>query len=491
MDNKIDDKIGINFVKDFQEKEIRGLTPRVKKPRVISLLKIFLIILITFSVFFSNIVFSNNSILTGPFASLPKIGLSKAWTAFKGYVLGQNKVLKGELDDRVNILLLGMGGRGHQGPYLTDTIILVSIKPSLKKMSLVSIPRDLYVPIRGHGWRKINNANAFGEAEQAGSGGLLASQTISDILNLYIPYYLRIDFKGFEKLIDDLGGIKIYVERDFTDYQYPAPNFKYQTISFKQGWQKMDGELALKFARSRHGTNGENSDFARAKRQQKILLAIKKKALSLSTLTNPTKISKMIRNLENSITTNLTLEEMIRLAKLAEDIDTENIINFTLSSDPGNFLTSDFTPDGAYILRPKTGNFEEIAFFINHIFEQNTRLVSNKTNPTNQGIKKSFEKTKLLILNGTKQTGLARTNADFFKTLGFSVPRIGNAPRQDYEKTVIYKLNDYNNKDALMLIREKLDANVSDHLPTFLETSILKGEEFDFLIVLGMDNVKK
>lgn len=481
--------IGINFVKDFQEKKIKELTPRPKKSRAVFFLKIFLIVAIAFFVFFSNIVFSDDSILNGSFGLFPKIGLSKMWLAFRGYVLGQDKILKGESEDRINILLLGMGGKGHQGPYLTDTIILVSIKPSTGKLALVSIPRDLYVPIIGHGWRKINNANAFGEAEQPGSGGLLASQTISNVLNLPINYYLRIDFKGFEKLIDDLGGIKVYVERDFIDYQYPAPNFKYQVVSFKKGWQKMDGDTALKFARSRHGTNGEGSDFARAKRQQKILLAIKNKALALSTLMNPAKINKMIQNLENSIATNLDLEEMIRLAKMAGNIDTKDIISFTLNNNPDNFLVSDTTLDGAFILRPKTGNFNDLAFFVNHIFE-NAETVSGQTKKRKEENTQPLKKTWLLILNGTTKTGLARTTAAFFKTLGFSVPRVSNAPRQDYEKTVIYKLDD-TNPDALSLIKEKLNANVSKDLPAFLKNSILEGEKFDFLIVLGLNNVEK
>ncbi len=476
----------INFLEDFSKKDISGETLKKtkKKDGFPFFLKIFLIIFISFFVFFSSTVFSNNSILNFHFGPLPQIGFSKVWIAVKGYLFNKTHTLKGEKEDRINILLLGMGGKGHDGPYLTDTIILVSIKPSTKEMALISIPRDLYVPIPGHGWRKINNANAFGEEETPGRGAILAEQTVSHILDLPIHYYVRIDFQGFKKLIDDLGGIRVYVERSFVDTHYPAPNHKYQTISFKKGWQKMDGEQALKFARSRHGTNGESSDFARAKRQQKIILAIKKKALSFSTLLDNYKTSKMIKNLEKSIQTDLTFEEIIRLAKITESIEKDNIINFTFDDSPNNFLIPGKTLDNAFILQPKTGNFKEMAYFVNHIFDEKNPLTQKEKEKELE--KKPLPPAKLIVLNGTKKNGLAKKTALSLKTFGFSIIKIGNSPQQNYEKTVIYQLKK-ENQDSLIFLKEKLKANVSHTLPEFLKTSIPSNKEnsVDFIIVLG------
>ena len=188
----------------------------------------------------------------------------------KQFAENRNKTLEGEKDDRINILIMGMGGKYHEGSYLTDTIMIASIKPSTKQVSLVSLPRDLQVEIPGYGWRKINNANAFGEINNEGYGAELARQVVEKSFDMDIHYYIRIDFTGFEEIVDSLNGIDVMVDSAFTDYQYPTEDKKYQIVSFRAGPQTMYGEEALKYARSRHsGMNGEGSDFARSKRQQK------------------------------------------------------------------------------------------------------------------------------------------------------------------------------------------------------------------------------
>ena len=123
----------------------------------------------------------------------------------RNFVLAGDRTVEGFKDDRVNILLLGVGGEGHDGEQLSDTIILASIKPSTKQIALLSIPRDLSVDIPGYGVRKINAANAFGEQTNPGEGGTLAAQVVSETLGTPIPYWIRIDFKAFEEIIDKLG----------------------------------------------------------------------------------------------------------------------------------------------------------------------------------------------------------------------------------------------------------------------------------------------
>ncbi len=113
--------------------------------------------------------------------------------------IGNDKPLKGELSDRINVLILGMGGAQHEGPYLTDSIILASIKPSSHQIALLSIPRDLYVPIPKYGWQRINFANALGVARSK-DGGELSSEVVSDVLNVPVHYWVRADFRNFQRI---------------------------------------------------------------------------------------------------------------------------------------------------------------------------------------------------------------------------------------------------------------------------------------------------
>jgi len=408
----------------------------------------------------------------------------------KSLVASDDKILKGENQDRVNILLLGMGGEGHSGAYLTDTIILASLKPSTNQVAFLSIPRDLYVPIPGYGWRKINNANAFGEINSS-NGSELATEVIENITGQTIHYYGRLDFQGFTKIVDLLGGLEIEVETAFTDYMYPDWNYGYQTVSFEEGLQTMDGNQVLKLVRSRHGNNGEGSDFARSDRQQKVLLSFKDKMLSFSTLLNPKKIIDILDSLQEHTKTNMEAWELVRVAKLAMSINQEEIINQVLSTGAGSILYPETTIDGAYILRPKAGldDFSEIEEIAANIF---TASFTNKENA------------QIEIQNGTTIDGLAGSTAAYLIDKNLSVVNIGNASRNDYQKTVIYDLSKGTKPQTLQAIKNEMKANVSTLLPAFLEnrtaiayedlainsninSNLDSTEDLDFIIVLGTD----
>jgi LCP family protein required for cell wall assembly len=260
-----------------------------------------------------------------------------------------------------------MPGDGHDGPYLTDTIILASIKPSEQEVALISIPRDLIIPLEGYGLPKINSVNAIGEARNIGDGGNYATAAISKVFNIDIQYYVRIDFTGFRQAIDDIGGIEIDVETGFTDHMFPTNNHKTKTISFAQGQQVLDGARALQFARSRHGNNGENSDFARMKRQQKILKAMQNKIFSWRLFINLQTVQEALTSFSSHVATNLKVSELIRLGDLT--YSAKNYISKSLDHN-GNKLVSDGVGlDGASILQPSSGNYSNITIFINNIFE--------------------------------------------------------------------------------------------------------------------------
>jgi len=220
-----------------------------------------------------------------------------------------------------NILIAGIGGENHDGGMLTDTIIFTSIDMQNNKIATLNIPRDLYIDLGDkYGYNKINSANAFGEQEKPGSGMLFLQNEVEKILNQDIDYYIRIDFDGFKDIIDTLGGITINVERSFVDNQYPTENFGYKTIYFQAGPQVMNGERALEYTRSRHGTNGEGSDFARSKRQQQVIEAVKDKILSEINTYNPTKIISIFDALKRHISTNLSYKDIYNLYKIADNL---------------------------------------------------------------------------------------------------------------------------------------------------------------------------
>jgi len=394
-------------------------------------------------------------------------------------VLGitNDKPLRGEDEDRINILLTGMGGLGHDGPFLTDTIILVSIKPSTNQISMLSVPRDLSIPIPNYGWKKINSVNHYGEMAEAGSGAQFSSEVLSGVFDQPIHYYLRVDFAGFVDLVNELGGLDVYVDRSFVDYQFPADNYAYQTVKFEKGWTKMDGEAALNFTRSRHGNNGEGSDFARSQRQQKVIKAFKEKALSLNTLLSPGKLGALYDSYKNSVSMNMEPWEMLRFAKIAKNLDDNHINTYVLDDSPDGLLYSTIINE-AYLLLPRDQTFGTIKRLIANIFLPQDAL--------NRNLSASIE-----VRNGTKIEGLASKAASLLKTKGFDISLIANAERQDFEQTVIYDFTKGQKPELLTKLKAELNANVSVTLPEWLNetdnTNSVSYSKADFLVILGKD----
>ncbi len=408
----------------------------------------------------------------------------------KHLVESADSKLKGEANDRINILLLGIGGKNHDGGLLTDTIILASLKPSEKKLSLLSIPRDLAAPIENMGWKKINSVNAFAEMKNPGSGGLAISQTISDIFQIPVDYYLTIDFTGFEKIIDDLGGIEIDVENSFDDYKYPilgnedAPwEQRFEHLHIEEGKQTMNGETALKYTRSRHAYGIEGSDFARSKRQQKVLEAVKEKVASLNILFKPTMISKIISHISENYNSNFKIWEMVKLWGLINDMENKNISNRVLDNSPSGLLVDTIGLDGAYLLSPRSGDFSEIKYLVNNIFNEA---------PADDKKKVKADQAAVEIRNGTWINGLANKMALDLEKYGFNITRVGNTSQKNFEKSVIYDLTYGEKIQALSILKNMANANVALGMPQWLIDDLAKeiSEEKnpvqpDFILILG------
>ncbi len=477
-------KMEINFLEKYKDKEKKHFPTIWKSALVFGILA---------PLFFFPPTFLQN---LNPFSKIGSVfenfefqNITEWVNQIGKLIRSDDKILAGEKENRINFLLLGMGGAGHEGAYLTDTIIIASFAPKENQVAMVSIPRDLAVSLPDYGWRKINTINAFAEMNERGSGGEVTAESVGKVFDIPIHYYIRADFLGFEKLIDKLGGISVYVDRGFTDDQYPTDDFKYQVVSFEEGPQVMDGETALKFARSRHGTSGEASDFARSRRQQKIIVALKEKVFSLSTLLNPLKIQSLYETMSNSISTNLELWEMVRLSQMARDIDTGNIIHQVVSADPGGLLVA-ANVNGAYILEPRAGNFSELQFLVKNIFNLKSQTASEEKPKI----------TRIEIQNGTKKTGLAAKTSEDLTKLGYKITKIGNAKEQNYEKTIIYDLTQGKKNEELNFLKEKFGADVSFSIPSWMTSPITPTEvtilptpaaasennnTADFLIILG------
>lgn len=307
-----------------------------------------------------------------------------------------------EVNGHTNVLLLGIGGGSHDGPNLTDTIILASIDWKQNTVTLVSIPRDLWVPSIPASFKKINEAYAL-------SGGLsLAEKTVSDVTGQQIQYGVRLDFHGFVAAINEIGGVDVNVQHTLDDYHYPisgmeddtcghtpdelqafnaslsaVPNVddanfaffpcRYKHLHVDTGMQHMDGELALEFARSRHAAGSEGSDFARSARQQLIIEAVRNKLIS-SAFLNPAKLLGLYNIMQSSIDTDIsqaTLGVFLDKALVLKDAKIHTAVidwgDYT-TGRPGLLINAPIAPEydysAALIPRMGNGDFSEIHNFV-------------------------------------------------------------------------------------------------------------------------------
>jgi LCP family protein required for cell wall assembly len=285
-------------------------------------------------------------------------------------------------DNHTNILILGKAGEGHAAPELTDTIILASVDHSKNKESikLLSLPRDIWITdLRA----KLNSVYYWGKKKQAGGGTVLAKSVVEEITGVPIHYVVIIDFSGFVEIIDDVGGVDVNVDKSFVDEKYPIagkeddlcdgdPEYlcRYETIKFEAGIQHMDGTTALKFVRSRQSEDlEEGTDFARSKRQQLVISALKNKILSREVLFSYSKLKSLRENYNKVVQTDLTEPAMAILAR--RGLQARN--NITPHTIPEDLLENPpLSPqyDNLYVFIPKSGDWEEVKSWVRDIFAQ-------------------------------------------------------------------------------------------------------------------------
>ena len=339
--------------------------------------------------------------------------LVKFLPVFWELMVQKEVVLKETKENRVNVLLLGVGGGDHEGPDLTDTVIFASLDPKTKRVTLVSLPRDLWIPDIG---AKVNAAYTFGEEKQKGGGLVLTKAVVGKVVGQQIDYAIKIDFSGFEKAVDMVGGLDIDVDNTFDDYAYPIAGLekepcgfdddkiaslsaeiatgsatesdafpcRYEHLHFDQGTMHMDGKTALKYVRSRHALGPEGSDFARSKRQEKVINAFKDKIFSAGTLLNPGKVFRLLDVLEGSIEMDIKQEEFDDFVRLAQKLKGAKINSAIIDigdEERSGLLVNPPISDEyfkAWVLSPRIGNgeYREIQKYINCIIDGNECVVT-------------------------------------------------------------------------------------------------------------------
>lgn len=259
-------------------------------------------------------------------------------TLIKSSVDSSGQVMLEYPEDMVNILLVGE----NQG--LTDTMMVAAVNPDTEKITLISVPRDLYV-----NGRKINSVYYHYGIDKL-------KQSLSDILGLKIHEYVVVDVHAFPAVVDVLGGVDIYVDKALYDNQYPNGRGGYQVVDISSGQHHMDGEMALTYARSRKST----SDFDRARRQQAVIQSLYRKVKELDLAHNKTKAIEMYNTVKEYVHTDLDVFSAIAYAKMFRGYEVEH--NNVLSNT--NYLYSMINASGAYVLLPNAGNYDEIKSYV-------------------------------------------------------------------------------------------------------------------------------
>ncbi|MCO5185112.1 MAG: LCP family protein [Anaerolineae bacterium] len=249
-------------------------------------------------------------------------------------------------DERINVLVMGIDRRPGQ-PFIsrTDTMMLLSIDPGAETASMLSIPRDLWVDIPGIGVNRVNTAFLNGaRSGNSAEGAALAMETLRTNLGVPVDHYLLIDFQAVTNVIDSLGGVTVDVPYEIYDPTYPDHGTGYDPLYVPAGVQTMDGEMALKYMRTRHS----DSDFGRARRQQQIIMALRSQAATLGFADLLLRAPTLYRQLEEGIFTDLTLDQLLVIASTASDIPTDHIRSEVLDY---TYVESWTSPGGGSVLR--------------------------------------------------------------------------------------------------------------------------------------------
>lgn len=415
---------------------------------------------------------------------------------FRGNLLGlvQSVPLKTDSNGRSNILVFGTSedseahkANGGQGaPYLTDSMMVLSVDQENKDAYMISIPRDMYVDFDGHACTsgysgRINEVyqcfSEFGVNEREGTQAL--RKKAGEVVGLDIQYTAQVNYTVVKDVVDAIGGISVVIESDDPRGVYD-PNFDWQCnhqcnlVKYPNGpTGTLDGERALALARARNANGGyglARGNFDREQYQQKILKAIREKAVSVGTLADLGKVTSLLDALGDNLRTNFETKEIRTLMGLGTDIPSDKIISINLDqADPAVYQFTNV--GGGSLITPTSGDFD-----YSSISQYVRRQISS--DPVVR------EQAKIGVYNGSGVAGLAGVEADKLRLEGYAVVdnAIGNAPEGKYDGYEVYEMTDDKPET-----RKSLEARYDVTVKTSKAPVAVQG--LDYVIVVGRASV--
>ncbi|HNS39264.1 MAG: LCP family protein [Anaerolineae bacterium] len=372
---------------------------------------------------------------------------------------------------RVNILLLGVDLRcDEEGPTHSDTIIVTSIDPVSRSAVMLSLPRDLWVEIPNNGVARINQAFFLGEAyEYPGGGPALAVETVEAFLGINIDYYVAVNFQAVIDFVNLMGGIVVDVPERIVDETYPDNCYGYDPFTIEAGRQRLDGEIALKYARTRATFGG---DIDRANRQQEVILATRKQATQLDTLPQLLfRAPQLWQSFRTNVDTNMDFDTALQLANLLRNIPEDNIRNVVLDY---NYVENNTTFDGQQVLVPYR---DQVRALRDELFAPPA-----VPTPVIEALPTviTVENARVGIYNGTSVFGLAADTRDYLRRRGIVVTDVGNADSANY---TAHQIIDYgSHPGTVQQLIQLLGVP-----PLNVSTGTNPEGDFDILVILGGD----
>lgn len=374
-------------------------------------------------------------------------------------------------EERVTFLLMGIDQRcEEEGPTHTDSIMLLTVDPVSQSASLLSLPRDLWVSIPEVGVDRINQAFYFGEVyELPGGGPTLAIETVEGLLGVPIDYFVTVNFDAFVEVVDLIGGIVVDVEETIDDPDYPDRCYGFDPFHIEAGEQRLDGQDALKYARTRATFGG---DVDRANRQQAVILAVLDQVVQLDMI--PQLIGQapqLWQTLQENVRTNLSLDEAMQMALLMQDIPRNRITTAVIDY---NYVYNETTPDGRQVLVPIRDDIREL---------RNT-LFAPPPVPTpvfeNLPALMAEENARVAVYNGTAVFGLAGETQTYLQAYDLNVTQIGNADSAAYRTTQVIDYGDFPNTTRYI-------AQLMQVPPLNISNGSAPDGDYDVLIIIGND----
>lgn len=378
--------------------------------------------------------------------------------------------LKTDANGRTNILAFGTSGYNmegdegegvHDGAQLTDSIMAISLDQETGDLAMLSLPRDLKVSSTCTGTGKVNEIywcnNMEGDNEQAGAEALM--EEVGDILGLDFQYYAHINWGSLVQIVDTLGGIKVTLDEDISDYYFTGAVYE-AGVEYE-----INGIQAVALSRARHGT--EKGDFSRGASQQKIIIGIKSKVLEKQL--SLTDLLSLAGTLGDNLRTNFSVDELKTLAHLGVDLDFDTMRQVSLI-EPEQLLTTGNINGISYVLPVGgAGNYSKIRSHVAKMFSSDPR---------------SYENASILVLNGTETPGLASTEQASLEEDGYHNINIDDTPATgSSDKYTLYSITDSAPKTK-QLLEEKYSttAKSADELPANVSPY------YDFIIIINSNS---